>query len=255
MAVEQLYKYLDADGGLKMLSHHNLQFTNATKLNDPFDCHPSLIEFSHVPEEQCKIWSPKDIEDLSSNRFIRQRDRTWICSLSKRFDSLLMWSYYNAHKGICIGIDMEKADLYLSRIPGAIMFGCLRFEVQYKDIVEKPDYFQSEKDLLGYQLCTKAKAWEHEQEERLVITDPSRRILHAVLKEFGDKEFVDYKEIRFYPRIGLECFDSVSLGVNIDKDIKMNIIKTAKSLNSNIKIYQMCVDPNAFKLNTELINP
>lgn len=254
MAVEKLYKYLDASGGLAMLSNHNLQFTNATKLNDPFDCHPSLIEFSHVPEERCNIRSPKDIENLSSSRFITRRDKTWICSLSKRFDSLLMWSYYNAHKGICIGIDMEKADQYLSQIYGGVMFGCLNFEVKYKDIVEKPDYFQSEEDFLRYQLCTKAKAWEHEQEERLVITDPSWMIPHAVPKEFDDKKNVDYKEIRFYPPIGVECFDSVYLGVNIDKDIKENIIETAKSLNPNIKIYQMSVDPNAFMLNTELIN-
>lgn len=33
-----LYKYLDADGGLNMLKYHNLQFTNASRLNDPFDC-------------------------------------------------------------------------------------------------------------------------------------------------------------------------------------------------------------------------
>ena len=45
----KLYKYLDAEGGLAMLSNGNIQFTNATKLNDPFDCHPSLIDFSQVP--------------------------------------------------------------------------------------------------------------------------------------------------------------------------------------------------------------
>ena len=40
MAEKTLYKYLDVDGGLAMLKHHNLQFTNATMLNDSFDCHP-----------------------------------------------------------------------------------------------------------------------------------------------------------------------------------------------------------------------
>ncbi len=38
-----LFKYLDAKGGLSMLSKSNLQFTNAMYLNDPFDCHPALI--------------------------------------------------------------------------------------------------------------------------------------------------------------------------------------------------------------------
>ena len=110
----KLYKYLDADGGLAMLSNGNIQFTNATKLNDPFDCHPSLIDFSQVPTERASAWGKDVIMDLESNRFEHNRDKTWLCSLSKNYDSLLMWSYYNCHKGICIGIDMEKADKYLS---------------------------------------------------------------------------------------------------------------------------------------------
>ena len=53
-----------------------------------------------------------------------------------------MWSYYSKHKGICIGLDMEKAQKYLSRIQGKIMIGCSEVEVQYKDIEEKTDYFR-----------------------------------------------------------------------------------------------------------------
>ena len=34
-----------------MLKRGNLQFTNATKLNDPFDCHPALINFSNYPKD------------------------------------------------------------------------------------------------------------------------------------------------------------------------------------------------------------
>ena len=165
----KLYKYLDADGGLAMLSNGNIQFTNATKLNDPFDCHPSLIDFSQVPTERARTWGKEAVMDLESNRFEHNRDKTWLCSLSKNYDSLLMWSYYNCHKGICIGIDMEKADKYLSRIWGSIILGYIKFEVQYKDIIEKPDFFKREQDLWSYQLSTKGKAWEHEQEVRLVI--------------------------------------------------------------------------------------
>ena len=39
-----LYKYLDIDGTKCVLGNLDLQFTNATQLNDPFDCHPSLID-------------------------------------------------------------------------------------------------------------------------------------------------------------------------------------------------------------------
>ena len=60
----KLYKYLDAMGGLMMLSNSNLQFTNATRLNDPFDCHPSLMNFSNVPKSICKGWPPHVIQSL-----------------------------------------------------------------------------------------------------------------------------------------------------------------------------------------------
>ncbi len=249
----KLYKYLDADGGLAMLSNGNIQFTNATKLNDPFDCHPSLIDFSQVPTERARVWGKEAIMDLESNRFVNYRDKTWLCSLSKNYDSLLMWSYYNCHKGICIGIDMEKADKYLSRIWGSIILGYIKFEVQYKDIIEKPDFFKREQDLWSYQLSTKGKAWEHEQEVRLVIVDPSGMTPCYVPSELKNKEIIDYKEIRFIPKLGGECYDSVYLGVNINDEKRTEIINAAKNLNPNIKIYQMKVDANAFKLQTEQI--
>ena len=54
-----LYKYLDAKGGLMMLQGSNLQFTNATRLNDPFDCHPALFDYSNAPTNKYN-WPPTD---------------------------------------------------------------------------------------------------------------------------------------------------------------------------------------------------
>ena len=102
-----LYKYLDINGAKMMLYHNTLMYANATTFNDPFDCHPCLIDFSKVPSEKCKIWDAAIIEDLESNRYINNRNDLWICCLSKAHDSLLMWSYYNKHAGICIGLNME----------------------------------------------------------------------------------------------------------------------------------------------------
>ena len=72
-------------------------------------------------------------------------------------------------------------------------------------------------------------------------------------KEFQKKETIDYKEIRFVPELGGECYDSVYLGVNIDDEMRNEIIEAAKNLNPNIKIYQMKANANAFKLQTEQI--
>ena len=75
MEAVKLYKYLDFTGGLMMLHYSNLQFTNATQLNDPFDCHPSLIDFSNVPKEACGGWTPEIIEELRRDHFVEPEKR------------------------------------------------------------------------------------------------------------------------------------------------------------------------------------
>ena len=108
-----LYKYLDITGAKWMLGMKkerkfpNLQLTNASQLNDPFDCHPKLIDYSNVPDSWL-LGTPKEwwIEK-EENDAINLRNNTWLCSLSKVNNSLLMWSHYcYNHKGVCIGLDM-----------------------------------------------------------------------------------------------------------------------------------------------------
>ena len=257
-----LYKYLDAKGALLMLYRSNLQFTNATRLNDPFDCHPALIDFSNVPKEKCNGWPADLISEVEANQYENYRNSAWICSLSKNHNSLLMWSYYNGHKGVCVGLDMEKVKQHLSRIINGVYIGAREFEVQYKDIIEKPDYFRDYQDFFKYQISTKAKAWEHEQEVRLILIDPMpASVLHhpcfAVMdlpyKPKNNDEPIDYRELRAYAELGGDCFVFLYLGVNIDKDDKEKLTKLANKLNPKIKIYQMSVDPNAFRLKEDLI--
>lgn len=249
---EVLYKYLDAEGGLKMLENSNLQFTNATKFNDPFDCHPALFDYSHVPTTP-NNWPPADfIQSKGELDMENLRNSTWICCLSQVFDSLLMWAYYNNHKGICIGLNKD-----------AVVQSCRRkvistippfpAEVKYKNIHQKPDYFGNQYSWLDL-LTTKAKDWEHEQEVRLITRDPMW--IHAgrdIPQKLYDEEIVDGKEIRHYPPLSADCFESIYLGVNIFHRDKDRINKAAKKLNPNIKIYQMTIDPEAFKLKEEII--
>lgn len=263
-----LYKYLDARGGRMMLYYSNIMFTNATRLNDPFDCHPALIDFSDVPAERCKTWPAEVVSLIESDPYKRYREKAYICSLSKEPDSLLMWSYYNQHKGVCIGLDMEKTRKYLSRMTG-LFVGCQEWEVQYKDIVEKPNYFRNLQDFFQYQMTTKAKAWEHEQEVRLFSYDPlpiymrllpgqyeENKSICDKIKRFFKKRTattMDWYEVHPFLDIGVECFESVYLGERINEKDKEKIIKVAKERNPEIKIYQMKIDPEAFKLKEEII--
>ncbi len=93
-----------------MIANQNLQFTNASQLNDPFDCHSKLIDYSNVPDFKAKDIIHKEWEqEVGENKALNLRNNTWLCSLSKVNDLLLMWSHYcYNHKGVCIGLDMDK---------------------------------------------------------------------------------------------------------------------------------------------------
>ena len=94
MGERRLYKYLDANGGLMMLYNSNLMFTNATLLNDPFDCHLAFRDLSTIPTS-VRRGMPGDVfYQIEYQKGLTRRENTYICSLSQVHDSILMWSYY-----------------------------------------------------------------------------------------------------------------------------------------------------------------
>jgi hypothetical protein len=227
-------------------------FTQASMLNDPFDCHPALIDFSKIPSKNTKNWPSEVVSFLESDKFRRYRENAYICSLSKVNDSLLMWSYYTKHNGMCIGLDMAKTRKYLSKMRGLFFIGCQEWEVQYKDIIERPDFFRDVKNFFHYQMTTKAKAWEHEQEVRLFSFEPSPTYMKQL--PYQNEDTTPWKEVRAFLEIGGECFESVYLGINIDQKDKEKVIQVARKRNPDINIYQMTIDPDAFRLKEEVID-
>ncbi len=91
---QPLFKYLDVTGAKAMLKNSNLQFTNAMRLNDPFDCHPGLwVDFSN-PYGHTNEYL-ENVERDGYDNYSEFRRNTFVCSLSKVYNSILMWSYYN----------------------------------------------------------------------------------------------------------------------------------------------------------------
>lgn len=39
----------------------NLQFTNPSKMNDPFDCDKNLLDYSDIPDAMTNGWIPKEL--------------------------------------------------------------------------------------------------------------------------------------------------------------------------------------------------
>ena len=157
-----------------------------------------------------------------------------------------MWSYYNKHVGVCIGLNMEQVKKYIHAGYGMIVTTQARV-VKYTDIINKPDYYRDREDFFSYQVFTKAKAWEHEQEMRLYIFKPSPMFM-ALLPFQEDKNELNWEKVRSFIKIGPECFDSIYLGVNIDTTDKGKIIKLAKKVNPEIKVYKMIPDTSSFNL-------
>ena len=65
--------------------------------------------------------------------------------------------------------------------------------------------------------------------------------------------FEDWKKTRVYPVMGGECFEAIYLGAMMSDEDKQSEIRLARKLNKDIKIYQMTVNPDAFKLDVSEI--
>lgn len=253
MAESRLFKYLDVNGGLMMLYYGTLMFTNATQLNDPFDCHPVLRDLSET-STSVRRGVPGDVfSKIEYNKGLMRREKTYICSLSKVHDSILMWSYYTKqHTGVCIGLDMGKTKAYLNRMNG-LFHGCPELEVQYKDVINGHSTVKCSNDFLCYHFATKAKEWQHEQEVRLVAYNPSPEHMRLLPNQDEKDGPIPRNEVRAFLDIDGECFESVYLGISMKEKDKENIIKVARKCNPSIRIYQMSIDPEAFKLMEKLI--
>lgn len=238
-----------------MIGNKNLQFTNASQLNDPFDCHPKLLDYSKVPGSKLQGWIPEEwMRKKGENDALNLRNDTWLCSLSKVNDSLLMWAHYcYNHKGVCIGLNIDKVMESVPPMFGEIYLAPFVIDVQYRSIIERPDGYYDAPELFKYQWKTKAKEWEYEQEVRLVMPRPSA--MYAALtpaQAKHHKETRDWREMHHYMPMKGECFESIYFGINIDEQKKQQIIRFAtKELNPNIKLYQMRVDVDAFRLQAD----
>ena len=251
MKSECLYKYLDINGALSMILNKELQFTNPIYFNDPFDCHPGLFDFQ-VPDGYSRGWMPKSfIQKKAICDSTNERRRVWICSLSKRHDSMLMWSYYANHKGVCIGLNKDKHTEFLSKGSLGLLF-IANQEVDYRNVLEKPNGVCGAPFM--YQLCTKSSQWQHEQEIRHIILDPHPWIPHRMIRTTSKNDLIPWTEVRFYPKLSAECFDSIYLGARISEYDKLRILKAIYMSLPGIKVFQMVPDHQSFSFVEEPIN-
>lgn len=124
-----LYKYLDASGGLSMVRYEELWFTRPNNLNDPYDCyHVNTLKGDY---DQISI-------DFDLYRTLKSKGVCSLCDSPLKFP---MWSYYNKHKGICVGVNMNVVkEKLLGYHKDVMKFVTIR-KVKYQSSIPRIDLY------------------------------------------------------------------------------------------------------------------
>lgn len=191
-----LYRYCGVSGERlgwieRLLIQSEAYFTPASTFNDPIDCKiPFNFNSSRLKIEQ--YWRSMErqqgVSRQEHKRRIRQLviqsktadgqkrltelqfkglERHGILCLSTEPDDMLMWSYYaDGHKGIVVRFNTSLEQFAILR-PQYVPV-----EVKYSMELPRIDYYETEtQDMIARVVGTKAKAWEHEKEWRIVLVN------------------------------------------------------------------------------------
>ncbi|GHF31412.1 hypothetical protein GCM10017044_28720 [Kordiimonas sediminis] len=154
----RLYRFLDADYGLKSIEERRLKISNMLDLNDPFD----LLAFD-MSDKYTRTKFKETIEQVAQENGL-------IC-FSEGWDNPVIWSHYaDKHKGICLGFDVPDHTLM------KVNYQDHRVVFPYDQILNLTnfdDYPEDQQNLLVREfrkcLCTKYSHWSYEREWRAFV--------------------------------------------------------------------------------------
>ncbi len=198
----------------RLLTHREIFFASARRFNDPFDC-------AIAPE-----WSPHEKKILSrQDRKAREAlvqaltyDEVGILSLSKRRDSILMWSHYSdKHRGFCVGLNVERLEAFMIRLAVDEEDTAFLEEVGYKDEYPTKNHAEeSPKEFVTRHLTVKYTDWGYEDEWRyLVIGQTDRPMI-----------------------LNRGCFAEVIMGLNMTEGDRRELRQTLKDIGFAGKLYR-----------------
>jgi len=171
-----LYKYRSISNTmflLDILVNNRLFASGFDSLNDPME--------GHFRYRRLKVG--RDL--LKEIRSLKKELK--ICSLSKKSNNTLMWSYYaDGHKGVAIGVEIADDDEY-DLIP-------VKYRERAAYVSKSMDSEAAAKKLLS----TKLLPWEHEQEVRVLTYE---NFVDVEIKEivFGKK--IENKDMRLLKQL------------------------------------------------------
>jgi hypothetical protein len=268
VSVDIVYKFLPADRA-SFLENYLLRFTQAAALNDPYEClaaFPDMtdeqlsgdllssalktINFQQTDSEEDKSIKLGQISLAMSRlgsmgknaptlyrKFIidfnqaRINKGLGILSLSRRWDSALMWSHYtNTYAGFCVGF--RKDHSYFDEIDDGQLRRSSLLPVKYSD--KRPVIPQRQADAPGLDIfLTKSKDWAYEEEDRLL----------ALLRE-ADKT-IDGKPFPIHLfRIPSDSISEIILGHNAPEKLRVDVLAAGKKL--GVPVYKTEMSERSF---------
>ena len=225
----KVYKYRsNYDLDLKLLSRSKIYAPNKHQLNDPFEGIVTAKIYDEYKQLKPDL-PPTEYERRINliNKLHIQIGYLGIYSMSKNFQSELLWSYYsNSHKGFCI--EYESSEMILGKSKSVIFPKII--EIDYSnsppiyslEVMDNIDYEQFLTLLIG----TKSFSWKHEDEVRLLF------------KENGEQEIND------------TSIKSIFFGARSSNE---DINRTIKIMSNKIKYYKIEI-ANEYKLIKKELN-
>lgn len=241
-----LFKFVGASRLISLLQSPKVRFTQPTELNDPFECHltmlPDDIIAQHLVVQGGKnsknVYFKSNTPDLDEGEVIsrelllyrERRRQLGVMSLTEDPENLLMWAHYgDQHRGAVVELDVSHPSFALPTPANLNPPSLLKVLYTDKKIVGLPDA-----ETLLSVLSTKSTDWAYEKEWRLI------RSLTEIPEDSPGVHLVD---------IDRSAIKKVFLGARFDLE-KLELI--AEQLTAGAQkappILMMRVHPTEFKL-------
>ncbi|WP_058119209.1 DUF2971 domain-containing protein [Photobacterium kishitanii] len=273
-----IYKYLPPERKTYLIDSL-LRFTPPSDLNDPYECLPALpvgleqASFNYLKQEiltppkhrdgmsrierrladkRYKKNAQKVIKEINmdptfiSKKFYadakaRMDENIGILSLSRRWDSALMWSHYAAsHSGLCVGFNREH-DFFKQgndkNDNGNFIFKPVTYSEQ-RSLVPGSRLNKSQSISV---LCTKSVDWQYEQEERSIalLSDATKTINTEQLK------------LSLF-NVPHDSIAEIIIGMRASHDIEKLAKGLARKL--SVPLYRTQISKHSFDVERKLIN-
>ncbi len=272
--MHSVYKYLSPERR-SYLSNELLRFSQPDALNDPFELLPTITKEQAARIVETYILAPKPKPIFSGSRserraaeranasadrkvvrhlkeksdLIREKffddarknlnSKIGILSLSRRWDSALMWSHYtNSHTGFCVGF--KRSHPTFNHKGNPLDPTKMVNSVEYSD-QRVPVSLVQGKPIDMKVIYRKSTDWSYEQEERVValLTDADNRVAAS-----------PYDICLF--KVPHESISDITLGLRASPDLVTEVTELGAKV--GFAVYQAVLSEHSFNVERKQIH-